>query len=125
MIGKPAAVGFFCDSCTLNDDFYKGKLILKLKWKTVLPACAGKCSNAPNKGWITKGQTKQGAKSSAGTKRKPANVISIDLNTFRPRPIEVNFDDWLADSKQAWDQHRFEMRTKRQIKRRRKTLVKM
>ena len=39
--------------------------------------------------------------------------------------FEVNFDDWLADSKQAWDQRRFEMRTKRQIKRRRKTLVKM
>ena len=55
----------------------------------------------------------------AGKKRKPAS-ISIDLSTFRPRPIEDNFDDWLADSKLAWNQRRFEIRTKRQIKRRRK-----
>ena len=71
--------------------------------------------------WITKGQTKQGAKSSAGKKRKPASIpCSIDLSTFRPRPIENNFDDWLADSKLVWSQRRFEIRTKRQIKRRRK-----
>ena len=91
---------------------------LKLNWQTVLPACSGKCSNAPNSGWITKVKTKRGAKSSAGKKRKPA--CSIDLSTFRPRPIEDNFDDWLADSKLAWNQRMFEIRTKRQIKRRRK-----
>ena len=66
-------------------------------------------------------KTKQAAKSSAGKKSKPAS-ISIDLSTtsFRPRPIEDDFDDWLADSKLAWNQRRFEIRTKRQIKRRRK-----
>ena len=102
----------------LDEDSIQKFNDLKLKWKTVLPACSGKCSNAPNSGWITKGETKQGTKSSAGKKRKPA--CSIDLSTFRPRPIEDNFDDWLADSKLAWNQRMFEIRTKRQIKRRRK-----
>ena len=112
-------VGYRCGE-ELDEDAIKKFNELKEQWKTVLPACSGKCSNAPNKGWITTGQTKQGAKYSAGIKRT-ANTISIDLKSFRPRPIEASFDDWLADSKLAWRQHRFETRTKRQIKRRRKS----
>ena len=126
---------------------------MTLEWRTVLPACSGKCSNAPKLGWITTGITKKGV-TAGKTKRKRKN---IDLRSFVPRPIEGNFDDWLADSKPAcnsavsgrgilegrgvdedsdggggqgvcrlpntalvWDQLLFELRTKRQIKRRRK-----
>ena len=87
---------------------------LKQEWKTVLPACSGKCSNAPNLGWITKGVTKKAPK----PRPKRKHVGNIDLCTFRPRPIEGCFADWLADSKLAWEQLRFVR--KNQIKRRRK-----
>ena len=85
---------------------------------SVLPACSGKCSNAPNLGWIMKGVTKKARK--PRLKRKYAETI--DLCTFRSRPIEVCFADWLADSKQAWDQLRLILRTKKQIRKHRKRL---
>ena len=89
---------------------------LKQQWKKVLPACAGKCSNAPNKGWVTTGITK---------KRYPKRKrVSIDLRTFTPRPLtgEHSFGDWLNDSKQVWNQLRSEIRANRQITKRRKRL---
>ena len=89
-----------------------------MEWKTVLPACSGKCSNAPNLGWTTKGVTKKAHK----PRMKRKNAPGIDLCTFRPRPIEGCFDDWLADSQQAWDQLRFILETRQQIKKRRKRL---
>ena len=87
---------------------------LKLEWHTVLPACSGKCANAPNHGWVPTGITKKGAKSRPKRKR-----VNVDLSTFIPRPIEDGFDAWLADSKLAWSQIRFENRTKHQIKKQR------
>ena len=90
---------------------------LKQEWKTVLPTCSGKCSNAPNLGWITTGKTKK------GLKHRPKRMLdNVDPCTFRSRPIEDGFADWLADSKQVWDQLRFHVATKNQIKKRRKRL---
>ena len=83
---------------------------------TVLPACHGRCSKAPYDGWIMNGVTK---KTVNPLKRKTPNV---DLRTFSPRPFEHSFDGWLADSRQVCDQLRFELRVKRQIKKRRTRL---
>ena len=67
-------------------------------------------------GWIMNGVTK---KTVNPLKRKTPNV---DLRTFSPRPFEHSFDGWLADSTQVWNQLRFELRVKRQIKKRRTRL---
>ena len=71
----------------------------------------GKCSNAPNLGWITTGKTKK------GLKHRPKRMLdNVDPRTFRSHPIEDDFANWLADSKQVWDQIRFHLATKNQIK---------
>ena len=91
---------------------------LKQEFRTVLLACTGSCSNAPKQGWITSGITK---KTVARQKRKR----NIDVRTtFRPRPLKgpKSFLGWLSDSKQLWDQLRFDMRVKRQINKRRNQL---
>ena len=79
-----------CHQCgeELDDDAISKFNDLKVEWKTVLPACPGKCSNAPNLGWVTRGVTKKTRKPTL--KRK--NAVSIDLRTFRPRPIESCFN---------------------------------
>ena len=102
----------------LDDDAIQKFNTLKRKWKTVLPVCSGKCSNAPNLGWVTKGATKK------ALMHRPKRKFTgnIDVRTFRSRPIEGCFADWLEDSKQVWNQIRFISRTKNQIKKRRKRL---
>ena len=85
---------------------------LKQQYMTVLPACHGRYSKAPHDGWIVKGVTKKTVNS---LKRKTPDV---DLRTFSPH----YFNDWLADSKQVWNQIRFELRVQCQIKKRRKRL---
>ena len=45
-----------------------------------------------------------------------AHELQIDLKTFRPTKIEQSFDDWLADSRPAWSQLLYVLRTQRQIK---------
>ena len=101
--------------CELSAESIKKFNALKIQWKTVQPACSGKCSNAPNKGWIMKGAIKKGVRPA---KRKHA--VSIDLLTFRPPPIEESFQNWLAHSKPAWDELVYMLRTKSLIKKRRK-----
>ena len=111
-----------CHRCgdELEDEAIEKFNQLKTEWKTVLPACSGKCSNAPKLGWVTSGVTKKGVTAAGSLKRK-----HVDLRSFVPRPIEGSFGDWLADSKLVWDQLRFELRTRRQIKRRRKNASEM
>ena len=50
-----------CHNCgaELDEQSVEKFNTLKQQWKKVLPACAGKCSNAPNKGWVTTGITKK------------------------------------------------------------------
>ena len=45
--------------------------------------------------------------------------LGIDLSTFIPTRIENSFDNWLADSKPAWKQIRFDRQTRGQIKKQR------
>ena len=92
---------------------------LKLQWKTVLPACHGECSNAPNEGWTTKGETKKCVRP---PKRNQVR-LKLDLINFRPPPIGVtenSFQSWLAHSKPAWDELMHTLRMQRQKKKRRK-----
>ena len=82
-------------------------------YRTVLPACTA-CSDGPNDGWVIKtAAQKQGVISKAVRKRPRKH---IDLQTFVERKFEVNFADWLTDSKLSWDQRRFEKRAKRRLK---------
>ena len=68
----------------------------------------------PNDGWVIKTATqKQGVISKAVRKRPRKH---IGLQTFVERKFEVNFADWLTDSKLSWDQRRFEKRAKRRLK---------
>ena len=107
-----------CHKCgeSLDDNSVIKFNKLKQQYRTVLPACHGRCSKAPQDGWTMKGVTKKTVKA---LKRKTPNV---DLRTFCPRPIEHSFDGWLADSKQVWNQIIFDNRIKRQIKKRRTRL---
>jgi len=105
--------------CELDSDAVDKFNELKPQWKTVLPACVGKCSNAPNEGWITKGATKKCARLA---KRKQVR-LNIDLINFRPPPVGVtdnSFQSWLAHSKPAWDELRHALRMQRQKQKRRK-----
>ena len=54
------------------------------------------------------------------TKRKAAQ-LKIDLKTYKCTKIEHSFEIWLAESKLAWDQLRYEIRTKRQMKKQRRS----
>ena len=119
-------IALVCHQCgiELTDDLVQKFNSLKTRWKTVLPSCSGKCSHAPNKGWITKGETKKGGRPQPKRKRN-----NIDVLTFVPHSLGVSecvnrktFKSWLADSKRVWDQLRFDIATKRQIKKRRKNL---
>ena len=99
----------------------------------VLPACkeGSDCSSKPNGGWVTLKPKKAGisqAKKSRqvfrsqkkSTKRKAAQ-LKIDLKTYKCTKIEHSFEIWLAESKLAWDQLRYEIRTKRQMKKQRRS----
>ena len=105
-----------CRQCgtDLNDSAINKFNRLKQEFKIVLPACTGKCSNAPNHGWTTSGPKKN----VVGQKRKR----NIDVLTFRPRPLGglKSFPGWLSDSKLLWNELRLNLRVKRQIKKRRK-----
>ena len=69
-----------------------------------------------HKGWKMTGKTKRGALVRGGALKRKAHELQIDLKTFRPTKIEHSFDDWLADSRPAWSQLLYVLRTQRQIK---------
>ena len=102
---------------------------LRTQYKVVLPACdAEDCTAKPNMGGICSSPTKRGVKDSKRAKRdakvagkRNASALSIDLKTFKIRPIGSDFDGWLADSKRVWDQHRYQMIARRRMKKQRKS----
>ena len=105
---------------------------LQMQYKVVLPACDAKdCTANPKLGWLCSSPTKQGVKDSTRVMRgkrdnkvagkRDASALSIDLNTFKCRRVESDFDGWLADSIRVWDQLRFQMAARRRIKKQRKS----
>ena len=50
---------------------------------------------------------------------------NIDVRTFRSRPIEGCFADWLEDSKQVWNQIRFHFTNQKPDQKTTEALVKM
>ena len=98
------------------------------KYQVVGPSCeTGACGLKHNKGWVIARQTKTGIKKEKtsqkklwGTKKRRAKDMAIDLTTYTTTRIEDSFENWLAETKPAWDQLTFDIiQTRRQIKKQR------
>ena len=94
----------------------------RLKFNIVLPACDGDCAALPSEGWVTKKPKRVGiqyAKKAKKNRKRKIVSLDIDLQTFVPRRIEDGIEDWLADSKPAWNQLLYKLKVQRRLKKKR------
>ena len=85
-------------------------------YTNVLPCCNSvNCAKGPQAGWKTSGKSKR----LIHTRKRKSVALNINLKDFKPRPLGNSVEslqEWLNDSKPAWDQLRVLLHMKRQVK---------